>query len=129
MKDVEAVLLRIPGVTEARVFAKVLMRCEFPMSPDTMAALQLVQAQVEYETGWKVEMTVSAGKEPEPKHQCPKYIVCKPCDLERCTAVLDATERKRLSLTHGISGQDIANWEKARKAVGDKALALFERGL
>ena len=67
MKDVEQSLLRIPGVTEAQVFAKVLVRCEFPMSPDTMTELQCAQAQIEYATGWKVEMTISAGKRPPRK--------------------------------------------------------------
>ena len=66
MKDVVAVLLRIPGVTEAQVFAKVLVRCEFPMTDDTIGGLQAVEAWIEHDTGWKVEMTVSAGKEPEP---------------------------------------------------------------
>ena len=94
VKDVEAVLLRIPGVVEAQVFAKVLVRCEFPMAEDTITGLQAVEDWIEHETGWKVEMTVSAGKEPDP-------------------------------ITHGVSGQDIANWEKARKAVAD----LHERNL
>ena len=62
MKGVEATLLAIPGVTEAQVFAKVLVRCDFPMSPDTMKALKFAHAQIEYETGWKVETTVSAGR-------------------------------------------------------------------
>ena len=62
MRDAEQLLLRIPGVTEAQVFAKVLVRCEFPMSPDTMAALQLAQAQIEYKTGWKIEMTISGPR-------------------------------------------------------------------
>ena len=65
MKDAEATLLAIPGVTEAQVFAKALVHCEFPMADDTMMELQCAQAQIEYETGWKVEMTVSgrASKE------------------------------------------------------------------
>lgn len=62
MKDVEATLLAIPGVTEAQAFAKLLVRCEFPMSSETMMELQCAQAQIEYETGWKVEMTISAGR-------------------------------------------------------------------
>ena len=66
MKDAEATLLRIPGVTEAQVFAKVLVRCIFPsdsgMMADLQYALQCVQAQIEYETGWKVKMTISAAK-------------------------------------------------------------------
>ena len=62
MKNAETALLGIPGVTEAQVFAKVLVRCEFPMSDETMMELQCAQARIEYETGWKVEMTISAGK-------------------------------------------------------------------
>jgi len=64
MKDAEQSLLRIPGVTEAQVFAKVLVRCEFPMSDDTFVGLQEAQDWIEQETGWKVEMTISAGKRP-----------------------------------------------------------------
>jgi len=67
MKDAKSMLLAVPGVTEAQVFAKVLVRCEFPMSPETMTELQCVQAQIEYETGWKVEMAISPGKRPERK--------------------------------------------------------------
>lgn len=66
MKDAEATLLRIPGVTEAQVFAKLLVRCEFPMADDTIIALQEAQDWLEHETGWKVEMTISAGR-PERK--------------------------------------------------------------
>lgn len=66
MKDAEATLLAIPGVTEARVFAKLLVRCGFPMAEETIIGLQEAQDWIEHETGWKVEMTVSAGKKPEP---------------------------------------------------------------
>ena len=66
MKDAKARLLAIPGVTEAQVFAKVLVRCELPMSDGTIMALQEAQDWIEHETGWKVEMTISAGKRPEP---------------------------------------------------------------
>lgn len=66
MKDAEQLLLVIPGVTEAQVFAKVLVRCEFPMADETIVGLQETQDWIEHETGWKVEMTVSAGKRPEP---------------------------------------------------------------
>lgn len=65
MKDIEQTILRIPGVTEVRVFAKVLVRCELPMADDTIAGLQVIQERIEHETGWKVEMTISAGKRPE----------------------------------------------------------------
>ena len=63
VKDVEAVLLRIPGVTDAQVFAKVLVRCQFPMSTDTIMGLKIIQDWIERDIGWKVEVTVSAGKE------------------------------------------------------------------
>jgi len=66
MRDVEQLLLRIPGVTEAQVFAKVLVRCEFPMTDRMIIALQEAQDWIEHETGWKVEMTISAGKRPGP---------------------------------------------------------------
>lgn len=66
MKDVEATLLRIPGVTETQVFAKALVRCEFPMAEETVIGLQEAQDWIEHETGRKVEMTVSAGR-PERK--------------------------------------------------------------
>ena len=39
MKDAEATLFRIPGVTGAQVFAKVLVRCELPMSEETIVGL------------------------------------------------------------------------------------------
>ena len=64
MKNAETTVLGIPGVTEAQVFAKLLVRCEFPMSDETMMELQCAQARIEYETGWKVEMTISAEKRP-----------------------------------------------------------------
>ena len=86
MKDAEATLLRIPGVTEAQVFAKVLVRCEFPMSPDTMKELQCVQAQIEYETGWKVEMTISAGKRLEPMPRTDNELEAEFAAWERASA-------------------------------------------
>lgn len=67
MKDAEATLLRIPGATEAQVFVKVLVRCELPMTDETIIALQEAQDWIEHETGWKVEMTISAGKRPQRK--------------------------------------------------------------
>ena len=67
MKDAEVTLLRIPGVTEAQVFAKVLVRCEFPMTDETIIGLQEAQDWIERETGWKVEMTISTGKRPPRK--------------------------------------------------------------
>jgi len=65
MKHVATALLSIPGVTEAQVFAKLLVRCGFPMTEETIIALQEAQDWIEHETGWKVEMTVSAGKDGE----------------------------------------------------------------
>ena len=62
MKDAEATVLRIPGVTEAQVFAKVLVRCELPMTDETIIELQEAQDWIERETGWKVEMTISGPR-------------------------------------------------------------------
>ena len=67
MKDAEATVLRIPSVTEAQVFAKLLVRCEFPMTDETIIGLQEAQDWIERETGWKVEMTISVGKRPPRK--------------------------------------------------------------
>jgi len=89
VKDAERTLLAIPGVTEAQVFAKLLVRCEFPMADETIVALQEAQDWIEHETGWKVEMTVSAGKRSVPvsaNHEVPAW--------EKATkAVADLHER------------------------------------
>ena len=80
MKNAEALLLAIPGVTEAQVFAKLLVRCEFPMNDETIIALQEAQDWIEHETGWKVEMTISAGKRPEsvrPTHNEGLFLIAK----------------------------------------------------
>ena len=63
----ETTLLQIPGIVEAQVFVKAIVRCELPMTDDMIAALQAFEEQIKYNTGWKVEMTVNAGKRPPRK--------------------------------------------------------------
>ena len=64
MKDVEQLFLRIPGVTEAQVFVKVLVFCKLPITDAMRSGLNAVQEWIEEETGWGVIITISAGKRP-----------------------------------------------------------------
>ena len=121
MKDVEATLLAIPGVTEAQVFAKLLVRCENPMTDAIIIALQEAQDWIEHETGWKVEMTVSAGKRPEPVP--PMNNDSDPYSIRVSRETMDAFDV--LLASEKMLNAEFAGFDRA----SDEALTDFERSV
>jgi len=121
MKDAEAILLLIPGVTEAQVFAKVLVRYEFPMSDETMMELQCAQARIEYVTGWKVEMTISAGKRLEPMPRT---------DNERDSGSISVSGETMDAFEALLASEKMLNAEfDGLERASDEALVNFERSV
>ena len=119
MKDAEATLLRIPGVTEAQVFAKVLVRCELPMTDEAIIGLQEAQDWIEHETGRKVEMTISAGKRPEPMPGTDND--SSPYSIQVSRETMDAFDA--LLASERMLDSEFAGLER----VSDEALTNFER--